>query len=155
MTIVVNHKVTETPSRNPPAARRERAPEPPFECRVAETPWGVILRLEGEAGVHAVDRMPFMLMLMRLVARRPPLVVVDLSGVTLLSSLAIGALVGFSRDLGRWGGRVKLAGIPPLICESLKTSRLHTLFEICATVEEAQAAAGSSFLPSKMESASP
>ena len=133
----------------------ERAPEAPFECRVAETPWGVRLRLEGEAGVHAVDRMPFILMLMRLVARRPPLVVVDLSGLTFLSSLAIGALVGFCRELGRFGGRVKLAAIPPVIYESLKTSRLHMLFEVCATVEEAQAAPGSSFLPSKMESASP
>jgi anti-anti-sigma factor len=109
---------------------------------VAETPWGVILRLEGEAGVHAVDRMPFMLMLMRLVARRPPLVVVDLSGVTLLSSLAIGALVGLRRGLGRWGGQVRLAAVPPVIYESLKTSRLDTLFEICATVEEAQDATG-------------
>ena len=142
MAIPLNHEVTETPSRNPPAARRERAPEPPFECRVAETPWGVILRLEGEAGVHAVDRMPFMLMLMRLVARRPPLVVVDLSGVTLLSSLAIGALVGLRRGLGRWGGQVRLAAVPPVIYESLKTSRLDTLFEICATVEEAQDATG-------------
>ena len=141
MAIVVNHQVT-TPSRHSPRARSERAPEAPFECRVAETTWGVLLRLEGEAGVHAVDRMPFILMLMRLVARRPPLVVVDLSGVTFFSSFAMGALVGFSRDLGRWGGRVKLAGIPPLICESLKTSRLHTLFEICAAVEEAQAATG-------------
>jgi anti-anti-sigma factor len=120
----------------------ERAPEAPFEWRLAETTWGVLLCLKGAAGVHAVDRMPFTLMLMRLVARRPPLVVVDLSGVTFLSSLAMGALVGLRRDLGRWGGRVKLAAIPPMIYESLKTSRLDMLFEVCATVEEVQAAAG-------------
>jgi anti-anti-sigma factor len=105
---------------------------------VAETTWGVLLRLEGEAGVRAPDRMQFILM--RLVARRIPLVVVDLSGLTFLSSLAMGALVGFRRDLGRWGGRVKLAAIPPLIYESLQTTRLPMLFEVCATVEEAQAA---------------
>jgi anti-anti-sigma factor len=92
-----------------------------------------------EAGVRAPDRMQFILM--RLVARRVPLVVVDLSGLTFLSSLAMGALVGFRRDLGRWGGRVKLAAIPPLIYESLQTTRLPMLFEVCATVEEAQAAA--------------
>jgi anti-anti-sigma factor len=130
--------VTDTPSQDSPAAKLLRAPEAVFECRVAETPWGVLLRLEGEAGVHAVDRMQFILI--RLVARRTPLVVVDLSGVTFLSSLAIGALVGLRRDLGRWGGRVKLAAIPPMIYESLKTSRLDMLFEVCATVEEAQAA---------------
>src|SRR6516225_1570445 len=109
MAIALNHEVTEPPRQDRPRARPERAPAAPFECRLAETTWGVLLRLEGEAGVHAVDRMSFILMLMRLVARRPPLVVVDLSGLTFLSSLAIGALVGFCRELGRFGGRVKLA----------------------------------------------
>ena len=142
MAILLCPEVTETSSQVSPSARPWRAPEAPFECHVVETAWGVILRLEGEAGVHAVDRMPFMLMLMRLVARRPPLVVVDLSGLTLFSNLAMRALVTFSCDLRRWGGRVKLAAIPPLIYESLKTSRLDTLFEICATVEEAQDATG-------------
>ena len=142
MAILLCPEVTETSSQVSPSARPWRAPEAPFECHVVETAWGVLLRLEGEAGVHAVDRMPFIVMLMRLVARRPPLVVVDLSGLTFLSSLAIGALVGFCRELGRFGGRVKLAAIPPLIYESLKTSRLDMLFEVCATVEEAQAAAG-------------
>ena len=137
MAILLCPEVTETSSQVSPSARPWRAPEAPFECHVVETAWGVLLRLEGAVGVHAVDRMPFIVMLMRLVARRPPLVVVDLSGVTFLSSLAMGALVGFRRDLGRWGGRVKLAAIPPLIYESLKTSRLDMLFEVCATVEEA------------------
>jgi anti-anti-sigma factor len=140
MAITLNHEVTETPRQDSSAARPERALEAPFQCRVAETTWGVLLRLEGEADVHAVGRMQFILI--RLVARRTPLVVVDLSGLTFLSSLAMGALVGFRRDLGRWGGRVKLAAIPPVIYESLKTSRLDMLFEICATVEEAQSAAG-------------
>src|SRR5262249_28120870 len=126
---------------NSPASRLERSSETPFECRVAETTWGVLLRLEGQAGVHAMDRMQFIVILMRLVARRVPLVVVDLSGLTVLSSLAMGALVGFRRDLGRWGGRVKLAAIPPAIYESLEAARLHMLFEVCATVEEALAVA--------------
>ena len=139
MAISLNHELTEIPGRDSASARPGRTPEAPFECRVAERPWGVLVRLEGEAGIHAVDRMQ--LILMRLVARRMPLVVVDLSGLTFLSSLAIGALVGFSRELGRFGGRVKLAAIPPLIYESLQTTRLPMLFEVCATVEEAQAAA--------------
>jgi len=142
MAISLNHEVTETPSQDSLAARPGRAPEAPFDCRVAETTWGVLLRLEGETGVHAMDRMQLILILMRLVARRVPLVVVDLSGLTFLSSLAMGALVGFRRDLGRWGGRVKLVAIPPPIYESLEATRLHMLFEICATVEEARAAAG-------------
>ena len=142
MAISPNHEVTEIPRQDSPATRPERAREAPFDCRLAETTWGVLLRLEGEAGVHAADRVQLTLILMRLVACPSALVVVDLSGLTFLSSLALGALVGFRRDLGRWGGRVKLAAVPPKIYESLQAARLHLLFDICATVEEARAAAG-------------
>ena len=135
MAILLCPEVTETSSQVSPSARPWRAPEAPFECHVVETAWGVLLRLEGEADVHAVGRMQFILM--RLVPCRLPLVVVDLSGLTLFSNLAMRALVTFSCDLRRWGGRVKLAAIPPMIYESLKTSRLDMLFEVCATVEEA------------------
>jgi anti-anti-sigma factor len=110
----------------------------PLIVRVTEEPRGVVLRLEGEAQVPAVDRMQ--LALLRLVARRVRFVVVDLSGLNLLSSLALGALVGFRRDLVRLGGRVRIAGVQPGVYESMKATRLHTLFEFCDTVAEALAA---------------
>jgi anti-anti-sigma factor len=122
------------------ATPTERPTEGPFNFSVSEMSGGVVIRLQGEARITAVDRLQFTLA--RLVARRVPLVVLDLSGLTLLSSLAMGALVALSRDLGRWGGRVRIAGIRPRVYESLESLRLHTLFEFCSTIEEALSVAG-------------
>jgi hypothetical protein len=69
-----------------------------------------LIRLEGKAGVPAVESLA--IVFARLAARRVRLVVVELSGLTLLSRRALGALVGLWRDLGRWGGRLRLASTP-------------------------------------------
>jgi anti-anti-sigma factor len=105
---------------------------------VSEAGGAVVVRLEGEARVMEVARlqMPFM----RLVVRRVPLVVLDLTDLAFLSSLAIGALVGLRRDLGRFGGRVRIAGARAAVAEALEATNLFALFESCATVEEALAA---------------
>ena len=112
---------------------------PPFALTLTEVAGGVLLRLEGEARMLTVDQMQSAFV--PLVARQVPLAVLDLSGLTFLASLAMGALVAFRRDLGCWGGRVKIVGIRPEIYESLQATGLHTLFEFCATVEEACPAA--------------
>src|SRR5262249_54491776 len=51
------------------------------------------------------------------------LVLLDFSELTLLSSLAMGLLVRFRRDLARWGGRVRIAGAQPSVRESLEVAR--------------------------------
>ena len=106
--------------------------------RVSEAVGAVVVRLEGEARVSEVGRlqMPFL----RLVARRVPLVVLDLTDLTLVSSLALVALVGLRRDLGRFGGRVRIAGARSAVAEVLESTRLCTLFASYATIEEAVAA---------------
>ena len=67
--------------------------------------------------------------------------VLDLSELSLLSSLAMGLLVRFRRDLARWGGRVTIAGARPPIRESLEVTGLVGLFELHAAVTDALAAA--------------
>jgi len=57
--------------------------------------------------------------------------------MTFLSSLGMGQLVALRRDLGRWGGRVKIACCPPAIQEALNVARLTDFFEFHASVEEA------------------
>jgi len=98
---------------------------------------GVVVRLEGKADMTTVDRLQFALI--RLVARRVPLAVLDLSGLTFLSSLAMGALISLRRDLGRWGGCVKLVAVRPEIQDALQVAGVVDLFEFCATVEQATA----------------
>jgi anti-anti-sigma factor len=99
----------------------------------------LLLCVKGPARVTALG--PLDCLLARALARRPQFVVLDGSELTLLSSLAMGLLVRFHRDLARWGGRVKLAGIRPAVRESLESVRLANLFEFHATVADALASA--------------
>jgi anti-anti-sigma factor len=105
---------------------------------VSEVSGAVVVRLAGEAPV--VEVAPLQLSFARLVVRRVPVVVLDLSELTYISSLALGAVLALRRDLGRFGGRIAIAGARSRVYGVLETTRLHTLFESHATVEEALAA---------------
>jgi anti-anti-sigma factor len=120
-----------------PAPSRVSAPTPELTLDMTEVGRAVVLRLAGEAQVFDVARFhgPFLW----LVARRVPLVVLDLTDLILLSSLAIGALLTLRRDLARFGGRTTIVGARPAVYEVLKAAHLHTLFESHATVEKALA----------------
>jgi len=63
-------------------------------------------------------------------ARRPARVVFDLSGVTFISSLCIGALVSFYRGSAAWKGRVALAGANETVAGALRRCRLDHLFSM-------------------------
>jgi anti-sigma B factor antagonist len=113
-------------------------PKAALVVRVTDLDRAVVVSLAGEARTNNVQ--PLQFALARLLARRVPLAVLDCSALTLLSSLAMGILVGLRRDLGRWQGSVKLAGVGPPIEQALQATRLLNLFEVHATVEQALAA---------------
>ena len=56
------------------------------------------------------------------------LVVFDLAGLTFLSSLAMGALVGYRRGLCRRGVEVRLANVQAQVWLALESAGLGTLF---------------------------
>jgi anti-anti-sigma factor len=107
----------------------------PLVATIFDLDFGVIVRVEGEAGVVGIEQLGFACA--RVTARRAALAVLDLAELTFLSSLGMGQLVRLSRDMSRWGGRVKLAGCRPEIREALETARLGCFFEFTASVEEA------------------
>jgi anti-anti-sigma factor len=115
--------------------RSAPTPQAPLTVTIADLTHAVVVRLEGSASFNNLDRLQ--LALIRLVARRTPLAVLDLSGLTFIASLAMGVLVTFRRDLGRWGGRVRVAGARPEIYEALQVAGLTEVFEFCTTVEKA------------------
>jgi anti-sigma B factor antagonist len=121
-----------------PAPRRQ--PRAALDVRITDLDGAVVVSVAGAASTDNLQPLEFALA--RLLARRVPLAVFDCSALTLLSSLAMGILIGLRRDLGRWQGRVKLACLTPPIQEVLQTARLAELFEIHATVEEALATGG-------------
>ena len=122
-----------------------RLPKAALVVRITDLDRAVVVSLAGEAGTDSLQPLEFALA--RLLARRAPLAVLDCSALTLLSSLAMGMLVGLRRDLGRWQGRVKLAGVGPPIEQALQATRLIDLFEVHATVEQALAAAAAADVP--------
>jgi anti-sigma B factor antagonist len=130
-----------------------RRPKATLVVRVTDLDRAVVVGLAGEASTDNLQ--PLELALARLLTQRVPLAVLDCSALTLLSSLAMGMLVGLCRDLGRWRGRVKLAGLGPRIEEALQTTRLIDLFEVHATVEQALAAAAVADVPSPATTATP
>jgi anti-anti-sigma factor len=99
---------------------------------------GVLVRLEGEAGVVGLERLQFAFA--RVIARRTLIAVLDLSRLTFVSSLAIGQLVRLRRDLNRWNGCVKIASCPPVIRDALQTAGVADFFGFHASVEEALSA---------------
>jgi anti-sigma B factor antagonist len=120
-------------------------PKAGLTVRLTDLDRAVVVSLAGEASTDNLQPLEFALA--RVLARRVPLAVLDCSALTLLSSLAMGMLVGLRRDLGRWQGCVKLACVRPPIEEALQAIRLIDLFEVHATVEQALAAAAVADVP--------
>jgi anti-anti-sigma factor len=133
------------PSSNTAAATLAAPAAPPqpkaaLVVRIAYLDRAVVVSVAGEASTDNLQPLEFALA--RVLARRVPLAVLDCSALTLLSSLAMGMLVGLRRSLARWQGCLKLACLTPPIQHSLQATRLTELLEVHATVEEALTTAG-------------
>jgi anti-anti-sigma factor len=120
-------------------ATRPRQESTTLAVTISDFDGRVLVRLEGEAGIVGLEKLE--VAFARVIARRAPVAVLDLSGLTFVSSLAIGQLVRLRRDLNRWNGRVKIASCPPAIREALQTAGLIDCFGFHASVQEALSAA--------------
>jgi anti-anti-sigma factor len=105
--------------------------------RITELARGVIVHLEEEADLASLDQLQ--MALLRPLARRVPVAVLEMSKLTFLGALVMGELVSFRRALARWGGCVRIAGARPEVYEALQVACLTELFEFYATAEEAAA----------------
>ena len=123
----------DTAAARPPQVRATLA------VTISDFDGGVLVRIEGDAGIVGLEKLE--VALARVLARRTLLAVLDLSHLTIVSSLAIGQLVRLRRDLNRWNGRVKIASCPPAIRETLHTAGVADFFGFHASVEEALSAA--------------
>lgn len=64
-------------------------------------------------------------------------VVLDLSGVTFVDSSGLGALIACLRQVTGAGGDLKLSGLQPQVRALFELVRMHHLFSIYNTQEEA------------------
>ena len=88
----------------------------------------------GVGDVEQLDRA-----LLKITPRRPKYTVIDMAGVTFISSLAMGMLVSFQRGLARHEGRVVLAAVSELVLDVLKRANLDEVFSIYNSVDDAVA----------------
>src|SRR5262249_50661183 len=112
---------------------------PCIEVGISEAPGELVVHVAGEAGIAQVNDLTAALL--RLSARRAPLVTLDLSRLNLLSILALGALVAFGRGVVRAGGRVRLAAcLPERVRDSLERTGAIALFDLADAIEAPSAA---------------
>ncbi len=92
-----------------------------------------VLKLEGTASAMNVQQLSGPLM--KLAARRPPKVVIDMARLDFISSLPIGELVSMARAVKLHGGTVRIAGPRPAVREILDHVRLGELMPIFDSVD--------------------
>ena len=98
-----------------------------------------VLRLAGEIDVATAPRLRDRLV--QLVTEGPPRLVVDLSGVTFIDSMGLGALVSGLKRARAHDGDLRLAGATDHVAKVLSITRLDQAFVVADSV--AEAAAGS------------
>jgi anti-anti-sigma factor len=108
-----------------------------MQIQVEEQAEAIVVRIAGDAGLQSIDTLQSHLN--RLIAKRAPLVVFDLSELRFVSSLAMGAFVEFNRGMVRNGCAVRLAALQPLVFKAFQHAMLDTVLEIRASVESALA----------------
>jgi anti-anti-sigma factor len=106
-----------------------------FRVHVEQRPGWTVAHLQGNASCTGVG--PMREALADLLSDRHPAVVLDLSELTFINSLALGVLVEFRRDVQAYGGQLRLAGASAQIAEVFRKTRLVELFPMFDTAEHA------------------
>jgi len=73
----------------------------------------------------------------KLISKKEPKIVIDLSKVTYVDSSGLATLVEILKKMKQYGGRMKLAGLSPKVKSLFEITKLDKLFEIALTEDEA------------------
>jgi anti-sigma B factor antagonist/stage II sporulation protein AA (anti-sigma F factor antagonist) len=74
--------------------------------------------------------------------------VLDMAGISFMSSAALRVLLSMAKRVGRTGGKVVLSSPNAVVSEVFEISNFSAMFTICQTVEEGVTAATAGFAPS-------
>ncbi|HXP34397.1 MAG TPA: STAS domain-containing protein [Chthoniobacterales bacterium] len=97
-----------------------------------------VLPLEGEIDLHVSPEVAESLRTMT--AKRPKLLVVDLTKVTYLDSSGLAVLIESMQKVQEYGGKFALAGVQETVQHILEIARLDQVFQIFPDVDSALAA---------------
>ncbi len=104
-----------------------------------QRPTGLLVSMSGELGMPP-NTETLRSELTRITEAHPRVVVIDLSGLTFMSSLGIGLLAEAHRGLRQHDGRIRLCALQPRVMEVLQRCRMTKVFEIFDNTEAAFAA---------------
>ena len=104
-----------------------------------QRPAGLLVSMSGELGMPP-NTEKLRAELIRISEERPRVVVIDLAGLTYMSSLGIGILAEAHSGLRRHDGRIRLCALQPRVMEVLQRCRMTKVFEIYESPEAAFAA---------------
>ncbi len=106
-----------------------------FSMSLTEQPEGVVATLKGMASVGA--REEFDAELLKIRARMPRLVVLDLSGLEFLTSHALGSFLALHAEVKARGGAVRIAAPSDYIKSLMQATRVDQKLKVFATVADA------------------
>lgn len=104
-----------------------------IESRQQDDVW--IMTLDGEASITQITALEQAFLRAR--AAKPQRVVLDLRGLSFISSLGMGTMVALHRDLSRKGGALRVAGMQPMVADAFQRARLSDLLILCDSVDDA------------------
>jgi anti-anti-sigma factor len=126
-----NHTAVISPAHVHPPATDPALRSPRIEVCFTEEAGEAIIRLKGEATFTQAPTLEAGVL--ALSTWWPRRVTLDLSELTFLSSLAMGVLVEFRREVARAGGCVRVApNLQPQVREALEAAKLIELFDPAA-----------------------
>lgn len=96
---------------------------------------GTLIRAAGELGMNDVRRLNDAFY--PVIAQHPKLVVLDLSGVTMIGSLGMGAILTAKRAVERNGGKLFVAAARPMVLDAFARARLTEVLNVRGTVDAA------------------
>jgi anti-anti-sigma factor len=96
-----------------------------------------IVLLKGEAGVAEAQELASIMI--ELAASRPKKLVLDLSLLTFISSLALGEMAALANSLRRFESRLAIAAAAPLIGGAIRRVRLDKSYEVFGSLDAAVA----------------
>lgn len=106
-----------------------------FSFFVEKHDLGVLATMSGKADMGVADDLNKKLD--TLLAGKPKMVVVDLSGMEYLNSLTISSLIRTQQALKAWGGQLRIANPSPYATSVFKSTRVGAVLPVFATVEAA------------------
>jgi anti-sigma B factor antagonist len=107
------------------------------EVAVDEVDGWRVLRLAGEVDVATAPRLRDRLV--QLITEGPPQLIVDMSGLSFIDSMGLGALVSGLKRARAHDGDLRLAGPTDHVAKVLDITRLDQAFLVAGTVEDALA----------------